>query len=89
MTVAATTGVPVTTSTTSDAPTTGTPTTGTVTTGAPAAAAPPTAAPVTAENVVPLAVHGLLWDIIKAKLLQLARWLWLAVRLSKPGEKRG
>jgi carbon monoxide dehydrogenase subunit G len=37
-----------------------------------AAAAP------TAENVVPLAAHGLLWDVIKAKLLQLARWLRLA-----------
>ena len=43
----------------------------------------------TVENVVPLAAHGLLWDIIKAKLLRLARWLGLAVRLSKPGEKRG
>jgi carbon monoxide dehydrogenase subunit G len=29
------------------------------------------------ETVVPLAAHGLLWDIIKAKLMQFARWLHL------------
>jgi hypothetical protein len=43
----------------------------------------------TAENVVPLAAHGLLGDIIKVKLLQLARWLGLAARQSKPEGKRG
>jgi len=37
----------------------------------------PVVAPTT-ETVAPLAAHGLLWDIIKAKLLQLARWLHLA-----------
>jgi len=39
--------------------------------------------------VAPLEVHGLLWDIVKAKLLQLARWLGLASRHQKTGEKRG
>jgi hypothetical protein len=27
---------------------------------------------------VPLAAHGLLWQVIKAKLAQLVRWLGLA-----------
>jgi hypothetical protein len=39
--------------------------------------------------VVPLAVHGLLWDIVKAKLLQFARWLGLAARQSKTEGERG
>jgi uncharacterized protein len=43
----------------------------------------------TAADVVPLAVHGLLWDIMKAKLLQLARWLGLAARPQKIEGKRG
>jgi len=34
--------------------------------------APPTSEP------VPLATHGLLWQVIKAKLMQFARWLGLA-----------
>ncbi len=55
----------------------------------PTTAAPTTAAPMTAADVAPLEVHGLLWDIIKAKLLQLARWLGLASRHQKTGEKRG
>jgi len=46
-------------------------------------------APTTTADVVPLAVHGLLWDIVKAKLLQLARWLGLAARQSKTEGKRG
>jgi hypothetical protein len=48
-----------------------------------------TPAPTTTADVVPLAVHGLLWDIIKGKLLQLARWLGLAARQSKTEGKRG
>ena len=43
----------------------------------------------TAADVVPLAAHGLLWHIIKAKLLQLARWLGLAARQAGGGGKRG
>ena len=50
---------------------------------------PTPVAPATAADVAPLAVHGLLWDIIKAKLLQLARWLGLAARHQRTGEKRG
>jgi hypothetical protein len=38
----------------------------------PAASATAQAAP------APLAVHGLLWQVIKAKLAQLARWLGIA-----------
>jgi carbon monoxide dehydrogenase subunit G len=48
----------------------------------PAAAAAATA-PTTVADVVPLAAHGLLWDIVKAKLLPLARWLGLAARPPK------
>jgi len=71
------------------APATTSPTTTAPTTAAPTTAAPTTAAPTTAANVAPLEVHGLLWDIVKAKLLQLARWLGLASRHQKTGEKRG
>jgi carbon monoxide dehydrogenase subunit G len=49
-----------------------------------AAAAPPPGTPAT-----PLAAHTLLWDIIKAKLLSLARWLGLAARKPRAEEKRG
>jgi carbon monoxide dehydrogenase subunit G len=42
----------------------------------------------TTETVTPLAAHGLLWDIIKAKLLQLARRLGLAARSPKTEGKR-
>jgi uncharacterized protein len=53
------------------------------------AAASATTAPTTTANVVPLAAHGLLWDIIKAKLLPLARWLGLAGRATNAEGKRG
>lgn len=43
----------------------------------------------TAADVVPLAAHGLLWQVVKAKLLQLARWLRLASRQAGNQEKRG
>jgi carbon monoxide dehydrogenase subunit G len=46
-------------------------------------------APATAADVVPLAAHGLLWDIVKAKLLPLARWLGLAARSPKIEGKHG
>jgi hypothetical protein len=36
------------------------------------------AATATATEPVPLAAHGLLWQVIKAKLLEFARWLGLA-----------
>ena len=48
-----------------------------------------TMTPTTVANVVPLAVHGLLWDIVKAKLLPLARWLGLAARSPKIEGKHG
>jgi hypothetical protein len=38
----------------------------------------PVAATATATEPVPLAAHGLLWQVIKAKLLEFARWLGLA-----------
>ncbi len=38
--------------------------------------APETTAPM--QEPVPLAAHGLLWQVIKAKLLELARWLGVA-----------
>jgi hypothetical protein len=37
--------------------------------------APPQVAP---AQSVPLAAHGLIWQVIKAKLLHLVRWLGLA-----------
>lgn len=43
-------------------------------------AAPAGAPPEAAAPAVPLAAHRLLWDIIKARLLRLARWLGLAAR---------
>lgn len=46
-------------------------------------------APATAADVVPLAAHGLLWDIVKAKLMQLARWLGLAARQTNAEGKQG
>jgi hypothetical protein len=36
------------------------------------------AAQAAAREPVPLAAHGLLWQVIKAKLLELARWLGVA-----------
>lgn len=37
-----------------------------------------TPAPAAAAEPVPLAAHGLLWQVIKAKLAQFVRWLGLA-----------
>ena len=39
---------------------------------------PPMAETAAAKEPVPLAAHGLLWQVIKAKLLEFARWLGLA-----------
>lgn len=40
--------------------------------------APKEPAPTPAAEPVPLAAHGLLWQVIKAKLLQFARWIGVA-----------
>lgn len=40
--------------------------------------APKEPAPTPAAEPVPLAAHGLLWQVIKAKLLQFARWIGFA-----------
>jgi len=52
-----------------------------------AAAAPAPKDSVT--SVAPLAAHTLLWAVIKAKLLQLARWLGLAARKPDAEGERG
>lgn len=44
------------------------------------------AAPPSHADVVPLAAHGLLWTIIKDKLLRLARWLGLARKSTSEGK---